>query len=325
MINVLLIFSPMLKKFQINGHSPYKALLSAGLLGGAAMVVITALVAPAKANNHEPGFGSAITFLWKLEESLNVTYSPTIDIEGVSVGPGVSIDISLRTRDATNLKLIGSISKDVDDGKVGAQFNIPISNYRSDSASWDLGYILPINKDGVMGEIEFKTTGPFSKGALSAAASNARIGIKLGLLDGFGLDAEFGFSERDDFGIKKLSIGQNLSLGDSSFMLGIHAPIDFYLRNGSAGEPPPPPLDPPIHDLLFIEPIGFFHTPGTGYVYTGRGKLGPTQEFGLVSSNISNVPGPIPILGIGVALSFSRKLRKRIKNAKPKVISTTAI
>ena len=38
-----------------------------------------------------------------------------------------------------------------------------------------------------------------------------------------------------------------------------------------------------------------------------------------------SVPGPLPILGVGAAFGYSRKLRKRIKNAKPEVINTTAV
>ena len=37
------------------------------------------------------------------------------------------------------------------------------------------------------------------------------------------------------------------------------------------------------------------------------------------------VPGPLPILGTAAAFGYSRKLRKRIKNSKPEVISTTAV
>ena len=37
------------------------------------------------------------------------------------------------------------------------------------------------------------------------------------------------------------------------------------------------------------------------------------------------VPGPLPILGAAAAFGYSRKLRTRIKDAKPKVISTTAV
>jgi hypothetical protein len=37
------------------------------------------------------------------------------------------------------------------------------------------------------------------------------------------------------------------------------------------------------------------------------------------------VPGPLPILGIGAAFGYTRKLQKRIKASKPEVISTTAV
>jgi hypothetical protein len=41
--------------------------------------------------------------------------------------------------------------------------------------------------------------------------------------------------------------------------------------------------------------------------------------------SVPGVPGPLPILGVGAAFGYSRKLRKRIKNAKPEVINTTAV
>jgi hypothetical protein len=37
------------------------------------------------------------------------------------------------------------------------------------------------------------------------------------------------------------------------------------------------------------------------------------------------VPGPLPILGLGAVLGYSRKLRKLFKSSKPEVISTTAV
>lgn len=41
-----------------------------------------------------------------------------------------------------------------------------------------------------------------------------------------------------------------------------------------------------------------------------------------VSASINIVPGPLPLLGVGAAFGFSRKLRKRIKGSKtPDVIS----
>jgi hypothetical protein len=40
------------------------------------------------------------------------------------------------------------------------------------------------------------------------------------------------------------------------------------------------------------------------------------------ASNGSNVPGPLPLLGVGAAFGYSRKLRKRIKTRKsPEVLS----
>ena len=41
-----------------------------------------------------------------------------------------------------------------------------------------------------------------------------------------------------------------------------------------------------------------------------------------VSARVNPVPGPLPLLGVGAAIGFSRKLRKRIKGSKtPEVIS----
>jgi hypothetical protein len=42
-------------------------------------------------------------------------------------------------------------------------------------------------------------------------------------------------------------------------------------------------------------------------------------------SYLYEAPGPLPILGIGAAFGYTRKLRKRIKASKPEVISTTAV
>jgi len=39
----------------------------------------------------------------------------------------------------------------------------------------------------------------------------------------------------------------------------------------------------------------------------------------------TKVPGPLPVLGLAAVFGYSRKLRKRIKDAKPEVISTTAV
>ncbi len=45
----------------------------------------------------------------------------------------------------------------------------------------------------------------------------------------------------------------------------------------------------------------------------------------LIIATVSQAPGPLPILGIAAVFGFSRKLRSRIKNAKPELISTTAV
>jgi hypothetical protein len=54
----------------------------------------------------------------------------------------------------------------------------------------------------------------------------------------------------------------------------------------------------------------------------GTSGTGVTTGVKLITTE--NVPGPLPILGLGAAFGFSRKLRKRLKSSKPEVISTTA-
>jgi hypothetical protein len=44
-----------------------------------------------------------------------------------------------------------------------------------------------------------------------------------------------------------------------------------------------------------------------------------------VWADVTEVPGPLPILGAAAAFGWSRKLRRRIKASKPEVISTTAV
>jgi hypothetical protein len=44
-----------------------------------------------------------------------------------------------------------------------------------------------------------------------------------------------------------------------------------------------------------------------------------------VWADVTEVPGPLPILGAAAAFGYSRKLRKRIKSTEPEVISTTAV
>lgn len=48
--------------------------------------------------------------------------------------------------------------------------------------------------------------------------------------------------------------------------------------------------------------------------------LGPSQIV-----EVQPVPGPLPILGLGVVFGYSRKLRKSIQASKSEVISTTAL
>jgi len=44
--------------------------------------------------------------------------------------------------------------------------------------------------------------------------------------------------------------------------------------------------------------------------------------YGVASVTENEVPGPLPILGVGAAFGYSRKLRKRIKSSKlPEVMS----
>lgn len=58
----------------------------------------------------------------------------------------------------------------------------------------------------------------------------------------------------------------------------------------------------------------------TGLTFNSSGTVNVTQ-----TPITSAVPGPLPILGVGAAFGWSRKLRKRIKSSKPEVISTITI
>jgi hypothetical protein len=55
---------------------------------------------------------------------------------------------------------------------------------------------------------------------------------------------------------------------------------------------------PPIYDMLYIQDVA---TPNDSFINAYQNEF--RQE----------VPGPLPILGVGAALGFSRRLRKRIK------------
>jgi hypothetical protein len=62
------------------------------------------------------------------------------------------------------------------------------------------------------------------------------------------------------------------------------------------------------------------------YSYGNADPLGGRNSNLVVTLNAThNVPGPLPILGLGAVFGYSRKLRTRIKDAKPEVISTTAV
>jgi hypothetical protein len=319
----MLIF--ILRKLQADGPSLFKALFSAGLLGGAAVVITMASVAPAKANGDHSEFGSAIDFKWSTEGStVTVSYIPTIEFKGFAAIPATSVDINLRSLDASNLRLFGQLAYLYKGGDINVFVDVPVPGYSSDAAKWGAGLTLPFDQDGLTGSLELITTGKFDEGASSDEPSGAMIKLKLGIPGGFELNTLIEFDERDGLGVKKLGIGQELILNSQSFRLGLNVPIDFFLSGSQAGSPP---LAPSIPGLDYIEPEGFFHTKETGYVYAGRGNLAPTQEFGLTTTNVlrPSVPGAFPVLGICAAFSFSRKLRKRIKNPQPEVISTSAI
>jgi hypothetical protein len=61
----------------------------------------------------------------------------------------------------------------------------------------------------------------------------------------------------------------------------------------------------------------------TGLTFNSTGTVNVTQTP--ITFNTTAVPGPLPILGVGAAFGWSRKLRKRIKSSKPEVISTITI
>lgn len=83
-------------------------------------------------------------------------------------------------------------------------------------------------------------------------------------------------------------------------------------------------LDP---DLQVFTPNNDIAIPN--FSYTNSLDKGATGTFGISSEGsdpgVERVPGPLPILGLGAAFGFSRKLRKRIKSSKPELISTTAV
>jgi hypothetical protein len=56
-----------------------------------------------------------------------------------------------------------------------------------------------------------------------------------------------------------------------------------------------------------------------------RTGIGDLKKWPVAKMETTEVPGPLPILGVFATLGFSRKLRKRIKSSKPEVISTTAV
>jgi hypothetical protein len=56
-----------------------------------------------------------------------------------------------------------------------------------------------------------------------------------------------------------------------------------------------------------------------------HGQSGGCGSVTISDFKITDVPGPLPILGLGAALGYSRKLRMRIKSSKSEVISTTAL
>jgi hypothetical protein len=68
-------------------------------------------------------------------------------------------------------------------------------------------------------------------------------------------------------------------------------------------------------------PGGIFYGTGGGggAIYSFEVSAAP------VPGPLPPAPGPLPILGVGAAFGYSRKLRKRIKNAKPEAISTNAV
>jgi hypothetical protein len=78
-------------------------------------------------------------------------------------------------------------------------------------------------------------------------------------------------------------------------------------------------------DGTFDEPYQLFTVGAspTDGIYT---SLKPGDYAGCpgscVGAKINPVPGPLPLLGVGAAFGYSRKLRKRIKSSKPEVIST---
>jgi hypothetical protein len=70
--------------------------------------------------------------------------------------------------------------------------------------------------------------------------------------------------------------------------------------------------------------------PGSSFIqsnWTCNTRLGNkcASNTPVPSLTLTEVPGPLPILGAAAAFGWSRKLRKRLKSSKSEVISTTAV
>jgi len=83
-------------------------------------------------------------------------------------------------------------------------------------------------------------------------------------------------------------------------------------------------------NTLFI--LSVYRGVGPGGAYFVQGTNQNTGDFTVTWAQATPavqgtpaVPGPLPILGVAAAFGYSRKLRKRIKNAKSEVISTTQV
>jgi hypothetical protein len=125
--------------------------------------------------------------------------------------------------------------------------------------------------------------------------------------------------------------GTNAGIGSTNGLLAISNWI--YSPSAPPALPPTPPLPPAVPIPPEVRPGGqviiisggssptINKTLNVGAINTyttGSGSCSPSSCSISGSINSTPVPGPIPLLGVGAAFSYSRKLRRRILVAKGK-------
>lgn len=120
-----------------------------------------------------------------------------------------------------------------------------------------------------------------------------------------------------------------INVGTGTFVAPSYTPIPGYIGvNSDAGALPGLVFVGITSDILFDSlQIRESRTYPTGGPYNVNGG-GDMEFFGAffatpVTASLPSAPGPLPILGLGAAFAYSRKLRQRIKYSKaPEVLST---